>query len=100
MRILIKFARKIAKKSVFLRKIMRAVISTVRRTRYFINTYLVKVDDNIVLFNAFNGKSYTCTPKAVYEYMLNCEKYRDYQYIWVVRDLAEYAFLTKNCTGN
>lgn len=89
-------AIKIAKKNVFLRKIMRTVVGAGRRLRYFINTCTVKVDDRTVLFNAFNGKSYSCTPKAVYEYMLTCEEFCDYRYIWVVRDLAEYAFLTQN----
>ena len=96
MRLVKKIAEEIAKKNVFLRKTMRAVVGIGRRLRYFINTCTVKVDDRTVLFNAFNGKSYTCTPKAVYEYMLACEGFRDYRHIWVVQDLSKYSFLTQN----
>ena len=96
MRLIKKFAVRIAKRSTVLRKIMRAMVRIGRRVRYLFNAYAIDVDDKTILFNAFNGKSYTCTPKAVYEYMLSCEKYHDYKYIWVVQDVEAYAFLNQN----
>lgn len=91
-----KIAGKIAKKNVFLRKIMRALILFYRKGKYFLNTKGIKADEKTIVFNAFNGKSYTCTPKAVYEYMLSCEKFEDYQFIWVVGDIQKYSFLSQN----
>ena len=91
-----KVARAIAKKSPKLRKIMRRTVNYYRIKRYQLRTWNVKTDDKVIAFAAFNGKSYTCTPKAVYEYMLASGKYSDYKFIWVVRDMEKYEFLTEN----
>lgn len=91
-----KVARAIAKRNPALRKIMRRTVNYYRIRRYRLRTVNVQTDDKIIVFNAFNGKSYTCTPKAVYEYMLASGKYEDYRFIWVVRDMEKYAFLEGN----
>lgn len=91
-----KVARAIAKKSPALRKIMRRTVNYYRIRRYQLRTANIQTDDKVIVFIAFNGKSYTCTPKAVYEYMLSSGKYEDYRFIWVVRDMEKYAFLEEN----
>ena len=89
-------ARAVAKTSIMLRRIMRYTINQYRRIKFRMHTKGIAVEDKTVLFNAFNGKSYTCTPKAVYEYMVSSEKYQGYKFIWVVRDVEKYRFLTQN----
>lgn len=89
-------ARTIAKRNVVLRKIMRYIMNRYRIIRYSIRTKGIRSDEYTILFTAFNGKSYTCTPKAVYEYMISSGKYSDYKFIWVVRDMEKYEFLTHN----
>lgn len=91
-----KVARAIAKRNPALRKIMRHMVNYVRGMRYRLRTANIQTDDKIIVFNAFNGKSYTCTPKAVYEYMVASGKYEDYKFVWVVRDMEKYAFLEEN----
>lgn len=91
-----KIARMMAKKSPALRKIMRRTVNFYRFKRYQMRTRTIKADEKTILFNSFNGKSYTCTPKAVYEYMISSGKYTDYQFIWVVRDTDKYEYLTRN----
>lgn len=91
-----KGATAVAKRNVPLRKFMRFGMNTYRKTKYAINTIGVKADEKTVMFNAFNGKSYSCTPKAVYEYMLSSEEYKDYKFIWVVRNLELYGWLADN----
>lgn len=91
-----KVARAIAKKCPALRKIMRRTVNSYRIKRYQLRTANIQTDDKVIVFIAFNGKSYTCTPKAVYEYMLSSGKYEDYRFIWVVRDMEKYAFLEEN----
>lgn len=91
-----KVARAIAKRNPALRKIMRHMVNYVRVMRYRLRTANIQTDDKIIVFNAFNGKSYTCTPKAVYEYMVASGKYEDYKFVWVVRDMEKYAFLEEN----
>lgn len=91
-----KIARAIAKKNVTLRKWMRFSINQYRILRYRIRTNGMNIDEKKIVFIAFNGKSYTCTPKAVYEYMLSTELYSDYKFVWVVRDIDKYEYLTLN----
>lgn len=91
-----KSAANVAKKNATLRKIMRWLVNTGRRIRFDLHSRSQKVDDNLVVFNSFNGKSYACTPKAVYEYMLAGKEYENYHFVWVVRDLEKYKFLADN----
>lgn len=91
-----KIARAIAKRNVPLRKWMRFTVNQYRIMRYRIRTNGIDIDEKKIIFIAFNGKSYTCTPKAVYEYMLSSKQYSDYKFIWVVRDVEKYEYLTQN----
>ena len=91
-------AMNISKKNKIFRKIARKTIFIIKRTKYNINGLNKKTDPKIVLFSCFNGKSYTCSPKAIYEYMLSDDKYKDYQFIWFFKleEVKKYDFLNKN----
>ena len=69
-----------------------------KRTKYVLTGINKKIDDKTIVFSCFNGKSYTCSPKAIYEYMLSDEKYKDYKYIWFFspEKINDYKFLEKN----
>ena len=88
----------ISKKNKIFRKIARKTMFIIKRTKYNINGINKKTDSKIVLFSCFNGKSYTCSPKAIYEYMLSDDKYKDYQFIWFFKpeEVKKYDFLNKN----
>lgn len=90
------WAMNLSKKSKIFREFARKTMYIIKRTKYVITGFNRKVDDKIVVFSCFNGKSYTCSPKAIYEYMLNDEKYKDYQFIWFFKDVQKYDFLNKN----
>lgn len=45
-----------------------------------------RVDKNTVVFEAFHGSAYACSPKAIYEYMLTEPRFADYRFIWVFKD--------------
>ena len=91
-------AMNISKKNKIFRKIARKTMFIIKRTKYNINGLNKKTDPKIVLFSCFNGKSYTCSPKAIYEYMLSDDKYKDYQFIWFFKpeEVKKYDFLNKN----
>ena len=91
-------AMNISKKNKTFRKIARKTMFIIKRTKYNINGLNKKTDPKIVLFSCFNGKSYTCSPKAIYEYMLSDSKYKDYQFIWFFKpeEVNKYDFLNKN----
>ncbi|MGX8680269.1 MAG: CDP-glycerol glycerophosphotransferase family protein [bacterium] len=63
------------------------------RVRYLTQYVLRAVDDRTVLFEAYQGRQYSCSPRAIYEAMVKSRL--DYHYIWVVDDLKRYAFLEK-----
>lgn len=55
-----------------------------------------KTDKKLVLFEAFQGRSYSCSPKAIYEYMLNTSDFSDYRFVWVFRDIKAHGYFGKN----
>ena len=83
----------VAKKSVILRKIMRTILSTIRKIKFKIDTTGIKVNSKTVIFCSFNGKSYSCSPKALYEYMSKNKNFKTYKFIWAFADIEKYKFL-------
>lgn len=96
MRKLRAIASKMAEKSVIFRNVLRKTLSILRKMKYKIITLGVKVDDNIIIFCSFNGKSYSCSPKAIYEFMVNNKIYENYKFIWAFDKVDRYKFLEKN----
>ncbi len=96
MNIVRKIATKISKKNIFLRNIMRKTLNLLKKMKYNINTFGQKIDDKTIIFCSFNGKSYSCSPKAIYELMLNNEKYNEFKFIWALKDLEIHSYLAKN----
>lgn len=91
-----KYATGVAKKNKYIRRMMRAVLNTYRIIRYRIHTHGIRVNNRTIIFNTFNGRSYSDTPRAIYEYMLSQEQFKNYRFIWVFCDVEEYAWLKKN----
>ena len=86
----------LSKKNVFLRNIIRGTHNFLKRIQYKIITLVIKVDEKTIIFACFNGKSYSCSPKAIYKYMLSSEEYKDYKYIWAFRNPENYKELENN----
>lgn len=55
-----------------------------------------EIDSKLVLFESFQGRSYACSPKAIYEYMVNSQEYSDYRYVWVFRDVKAHGKFPEN----
>ena len=91
-----KFATKSAEKSVFFRNIYRWLLNTYRLIMYKIRTVGTKVDNNLIIYSCFNGQSYTCSPKALYEFMINNSEYDNFKHIWCFKDVEKYKFLEDN----
>ena len=86
----------LSKKNVVIRNIIRGFNSLVRKINYKIGSIGIKVDEKTILFCCFNGKSYSCSPKAIYEYMINDDKFKDYKFIWAFVDDKKYKYLEEN----
>ncbi|WP_169871146.1 bifunctional glycosyltransferase/CDP-glycerol:glycerophosphate glycerophosphotransferase [Shouchella patagoniensis] len=48
----------------------------------------IKTRKNRVLFESFGGKSYACSPRAIYEEMYN-EKGKEFEYIWAFSEPSD-----------
>lgn len=88
--------KNIAKKSTFLRVLMRNTMYFTRKVLYVARGMNVKTDDKMLVFGAYNGRSYACSPKAVYEYMIQNERFKDYKFIWFFDNPEKYRFLEHN----
>ncbi len=88
--------KNIAKKSTALRILMRNTMYFARKLLFKAKGISAKRDNKMLIFGAYNGKSYACSPKAVYEYMIRDPKYKDYRFVWFFDKPEEYVFLEKN----
>lgn len=86
----------IVKKNVLLRKIARRLLYIKRYVIFKIRGIGKKVDDKTVIFFSFKGGAYSCSPRAIYEYMVKDDKYKDYKFIWAFKTPEEYKFLEEN----
>lgn len=73
------------RKSLIFRYLIRKMYSIYRRLLYF-RYSISKIDDKLVFFESYMGRSYACSPKAIYTEMLNNLKYNDYKFVWVYKN--------------
>jgi len=83
----------IAKKNLIFRKIARNTLNTYRYVRYKTRGVGKKTNNKMILFSSFNGKSYADSPKAIYKYMKDDERFKDYIFIWAAQDPDKYEAL-------
>ena len=55
----------------------------------------VPTQENWIVFSSFAGGSYSCSPRAIYEYMLQSDDYRDFEFIWILKNIDDFQFLKK-----
>ena len=96
MKIIRKMAYMISENIVFFRTIFRKTSNFIKKIKYKLATIGIKVDDKTIVFCTFNGKSYSCSPKALYEYMVNNDKYSDFKFIWGFKNVEQYKYLENN----
>lgn len=88
----------LSKKSKVLRLIMRKGLFLYQRARYMFYYLTQEVDDHLVIFESFNGRSYSDSSKAIYLEMLNDEKYKDYKFVWCFLDAKAHEYLCNERT--
>lgn len=75
---------------------MRFVFFTFGKFRYELIAKPIGVDEKKILFASFQGKSYSDSPKALYEYILKDGKYKDYRLVWGFENPQKYLYLESN----
>jgi CDP-glycerol glycerophosphotransferase len=78
------------KRSPRARRVSRALISAKRRFNYRGHLRREVVDEKLVIFESFMGRSYSCSPKALYLAMLNDARFDDFRFVWAFKNPHDY----------
>ena len=76
----------ICKKNKAIRIIARKCLYIIERIKYMKYYYKYKVNDKVIIFEVYNGRNYTCSPKAIYEKMITMDKFKDYEMVWAFNE--------------
>ena len=76
----------ISKRNILFRKMCRNINLVIKKIRYIWYKIKYKMDDEIILFEAFGGRNYTCSPKAIYEKMLSMPQFKNFKFVWAFLD--------------
>jgi CDP-glycerol glycerophosphotransferase len=82
-----------------MRRLARFFRYHVGRIRYERQARNRSVDAKRILFSAYYGRNYACSPKALYEHLLQAEQEgrgQGYRFVWAVVDVEKHAFLLNN----
>jgi CDP-glycerol glycerophosphotransferase len=80
----------LSKKNLFIRKIIRRALQSVRGLNYIKYYRSEKVSNKIIIFESYMGRSYACSPKAIYEELLKNNKYKEYTFVWAFQEPDNY----------
>lgn len=86
----------LVERNVILRKLARILMNIKGYAIYKQNSFLKKIDNNIMIFASFNGKAYSDSPKAIYEKLIKNEQYKNYTFVWGFNNPDNYKWLEKN----
>lgn len=93
---LVKTAKKLINISPRGKEFAIALYERVQKRRYKGYIHRFPVERETVIFEAFLGNQYACSPKALYEAMCGMEKYRNYKKVWMFQNPEAHRELLKN----
>ncbi len=79
-----------------LRDFLRESVYFIKAIRYKFRGIGMTTDEKVVVFQAFKGQKYACSPKAIYEEMLEDERFSEYTFVWLFKNPDEFRFLKEN----
>lgn len=91
-----KVAVEVAKKNTLFRLTSRKMLLEERMAAFKKRTQNIKTDEKVILFSAFDGRNYSDSPKAIYNYMLNDSRFEDYTFVWAFRKPKDFTFVLDN----
>jgi len=89
-------AKNLILKSTNMRIAIRGARNYLRKVKYVKRGKSIVVDDKMVMFGAYDGRSYVCSPKAVYEHMISSSEFDDFKFVWYFDNPEKYRFLENN----
>ena len=88
-----KVAIDVAKRSAVFRKASRRILLDERMGGYQKRTAHIATDPKVVLFSTFDGRGYSDSPKAIYEYMCSDPRFADYTIVWAFREPKKFTYV-------
>ena len=88
-----KVAIDVAKRSDVFRKASRRFLLDERMGGYQKRTAHIATDPKVVLFSTFDGRGYSDSPKAIYEYMCSDPRFADYTFVWAFREPKKFTYV-------
>ena len=70
-----------------LKSIIKKIISKSIKLIYKLIYKYIPINEKYILFVSYHGKGYLCNPKYLHQYMINNDKYKDYKFIWAIKDI-------------
>ena len=91
-----KILKNFIKKHPSIRKIARKVSFLKNKIKYNYITKDIKIDEKLIIFGSFNGKSYCDSPKAIYNYLIKDDRFSEFHFVWAFKKPEEHKILEKN----
>jgi len=54
------------------------------------------IKKELFVFEAYKGRQYACSPKALYEHLIKTFGYGNYSFIWIFRNVDKHSYLLNN----
>ena len=70
-----------------LKSSIKKIISKSIKLIYKLIYRYIPINGKCILFVSYHGKGYLCNPKYLHQYMINNDKYKDYKFIWAIKDI-------------
>jgi CDP-glycerol glycerophosphotransferase len=83
------FALGILRRMPRLRRVARKVVWRLKRFRYEWLTRGVALEPYTILFESYGGRSYTCSPKALFEALCEDRRFDGWRFIWSFKEPEE-----------
>ena len=81
----------LSKRSERFRHVSRAALDGWRRAKYRKHLREATIDDKLILFESFQARSYSCSPRALYRAIAADPRFNDYKLVWAFRSARSYA---------
>lgn len=67
-------------------KLIKKILGKCIRIAYRMTYRLIPSNEKIVLFISFHGRGYSDNPKAIHQYMIQQERFKNYKLIWAIKN--------------
>ncbi len=78
-----------------IRNLAKKIMRTLWWLEYRLIRAFTKTDEKLFVFEVYQGRQYTCSPRAIYEELLKKEAKEGFRFIWVFREPQNYPELAK-----